>query len=115
MHEVETRQRTLVPKTEYDDVEGSIGPYRFKVRVHRFDPGRKKSKCTCFMISTGIQEEMVSSQSPALPQIVPCSVPCQLAWRRLRHALGLVSDSDLFGTGPVLPGAITHYPSKIYE
>ena len=108
---VEIRQHTFVPKTVYDDVEGSIGPYRFKVRVHRFDPGRKKSKCTCFAIRTDIQEEKGSSQSPALPQIVPYSVPYQLAWRRLRRALGPVSGSDLFGIGLVLPGAI--YPISI--
>jgi hypothetical protein len=43
---VEIREHTFVPKKVYDDVEGTMGPYRFKVRVHRFEPGRKKSKCT---------------------------------------------------------------------
>lgn len=54
------RKHTFVPSTVYDDVEGSMGPYRFKVRVHRFGPGREKSKCTCTVIRNGIQDEKVS-------------------------------------------------------
>jgi hypothetical protein len=108
---VEIRGRTFVPKTLYDDLEGSIGPYRFKVRLHRFDPGRKKSKCTCVAVRTGIQEKKVVSQSPALLQIVPCSAPCQLVWRKSRRELGLVSGSGQSGNGPVLLGAI--YPPSI--
>ena len=83
-----------------------MGPYRFKVRVDRFDPGRKKSKCTCMAIRTGIREEKGSLQSPALPQIGLYSVLYQLAWQRSRHELGLEFGSDLIGTELALPGAI---------
>ena len=55
--QVVVRKHTFVPRTLYDDVEGSMGPYKFKVRVHRFDPGREKSKCTCPTIRNGFQEE----------------------------------------------------------
>ena len=103
---VEVREHTFVPSIVYDDVEGSIGPYRFKVRVHRFDPGRKKSKCTCMAMRTGIREEKGSLQSPALPRIGLCSALYQLAWQRPRHELGLVFGSDLVGTELALPAAI---------
>lgn len=66
-------------------------------------------------IRSRIRDGKISQQLPALPQIKLCYVPYQLAWRRRRRALGLVSGSDPFGTGLVLPEAITHCPSDIYE